>query len=66
MKINICTQPPQIPNGYNKFSSFLHGSKVFYQCFTGYKLSQGDKILNCNNGKWIGNIPVCTKSKLFN
>ncbi len=58
----MCSQPPQIANGYNKFSSFAHRSKVFYQCFTGYKLTQGDKMLSCDNGLWIGKIPICSKS----
>jgi hypothetical protein len=57
-----CSSPPQINNGYNKFSSFKHESKVYYQCFSGYSLSEGDRMLQCNNGNWIGRIPICSKS----
>lgn len=57
-----CNSPPQISNGYNKFSSFKHDSKVYYQCFSGYSLNEGDRMLHCNDGTWIGNIPFCSKS----
>jgi hypothetical protein len=57
-----CDQPEQIQNGYNKYSSISHGSKVFYQCFNGYRLSESYSYLSCNNGKWIGTVPTCSKS----
>ena len=60
-----CPPPPSLTNGYQKFSSFMHGSKVYYQCYTGYSIDEGDKILVCSNGKWAGKTPVCSKSIHF-
>lgn len=60
-----CPPPPPLTNGYHKFSSFMHGSKVYYQCYTGYSIGEGDKILVCSNGKWVGIPPVCSKSISF-
>lgn len=56
-----CPIPIKIPNGFNKFSSFLHGSKAIYQCFNGFEMTKGDKELKCHDGTWIGVVPTCTK-----
>ena len=56
-----CTVPIKIQNGFNKFSSFLHGSKAIYQCFTGFEMTKGDKELKCNDGAWVGMVPTCIK-----
>ena len=58
-----CLAPPKLLNGYNKYSSTQHGSKVLYQCLNGYELSKGNAELRCENGEWIGSIPSCSKSK---
>ncbi|CAF0889036.1 unnamed protein product [Brachionus calyciflorus] len=59
--IKSCLAPPKLLNGYNKYSSTQHGSKVLYQCLNGYELSKGSTELKCNNGEWIGSIPQCSK-----
>lgn len=56
-----CSTPPKIPYGYNKYSSSLHGSKAYYQCFNGFELSKGDGELRCVDGEWVGAIPICSK-----
>ena len=58
-----CVAPPKVPNGYNKYSSTVHGSKALYQCFNGYELAKNHGELRCMSGEWIGQIPACLKSK---
>ncbi|XP_064382155.1 sushi, von Willebrand factor type A, EGF and pentraxin domain-containing protein 1-like isoform X4 [Halichondria panicea] len=56
-----CGRPPKPSYGIVKFWTTTPGSKAFYGCFNGYRLS-GYAVRFCQgNGYWSGRTPSCTR-----
>ena len=50
---------PGIPgNGSMSGDDFRHDRTVRYTCKPGFGL-EGDQLLKCSDGRWIGNKPQC-------
>ena len=57
-----CPSLPNPLNGAVEVNGLATGSTARYTCIPGYLLVGGSKR-TCNDGKWSGEPPVCTKSK---
>ncbi|XP_055973137.1 sushi, von Willebrand factor type A, EGF and pentraxin domain-containing protein 1 [Sorex fumeus] len=54
-----CRPPEDLPQGFPNGFSFVHGGRIQYQCFSGYKL-HGNPSRQClSNGSWSGSSPSC-------
>lgn len=63
VKSYYCAPPPHLVNGIIKESykeGFPHGKSVSYVCAKGYRLD-GNKIINCYDGKWSQSTAICGK-----
>lgn len=55
-----CEDPPTVANAEMFGGGFVFEAHVHYTCREGYKM-QGAADLACGEqGKWIGEVPVCT------
>ncbi len=57
-----CPSLPNPLNGAVEVDGLATGSTARYLCIPGYLLVGGSER-TCNDGKWSGEPPVCTKSK---
>lgn len=56
----MCEDPPTVANADMFGGGFVFEAHVHYTCREGYKM-QGAADLACGEqGKWIGEVPVCT------
>ena len=58
-----CKDPGIPKHGERKGNSFDHGKTLNFSCNVGYTLV-GDKIIDCREGIWSAQSPLC-KSKLL-
>lgn len=55
-----CEDPPKVADAEMFGGGFVFEARVHYTCREGYKM-QGPANLACGEqGKWIGEVPVCT------
>ena len=60
----MCNSPPEVTNARKVIEADNAGGRVEYSCLRGYVLRDPKHSgLDCQNGKWIGELPSC--SKLF-
>ncbi|XP_067937472.1 cubilin-like [Watersipora subatra] len=58
--LRACSSPPSLQNGqfYPNLSVYFHGAQLHPQCSPGFTYN-GDQLLNCSDGRWIGTMPRC-------
>ncbi|XP_078687101.1 P-selectin-like [Branchiostoma floridae x Branchiostoma belcheri] len=57
--------PPMDPDNTERKGCgdpYKHGEVCKYKCKGGYARAEGDHILTCDNGAWVGNPLVCEKN----
>ncbi|XP_053395851.1 sushi, von Willebrand factor type A, EGF and pentraxin domain-containing protein 1-like [Mercenaria mercenaria] len=54
-----CLDPPELKNGYRKFTETLYESTVRYFCDAGYTLLGQDSLRCGSKGQWEGKLPTC-------
>ena len=53
-----CPNPPRLVHGSHDGNDFSVGKKVTYSCNAAYLL-EGNTVITCVDGKWVGQVPVC-------
>lgn len=54
-----CEEPPKVPDAVMFGGGFVFGAHVYYTCNEGYKLKGPDTLTCGEDGKWVGETPVC-------
>ena len=54
-----CEEPPKVPDAVMFGGGFVFGAHVYYNCNKGYKLKGPDTLTCGEDGKWVGETPVC-------
>ena len=55
----ICEEPLKVPDAVIFGGRFVFGAHVYYTCNKGYKLKGPDTLTCGEDGKWVGETPVC-------
>ena len=56
--LDVCPSPPRLVHGSHDGNDFSNGRNVTYSCDPSYVL-EGSDVMECLDGKWLGQIPVC-------
>jgi len=55
-----CGTPQPLENGLILSDGYDYGAFIFYECFPGYQMMEGDAKREClGTGRWSGSQPVC-------
>ena len=54
-----CEEPPKVDDAVMLSGGFVFGARVYYTCSEGYKLQGPDTLACGEDGKWVGETPVC-------